>query len=83
MSTKWIISKKEKVGGRIWKAILIARGFTKNFEVSFKCEASTCSAEGLKVVLAVIKTFGWKVRALDIKTVNLQGREMMGEIYVR
>ena len=33
----------------------------------------------LKMVIAVIKTFGWRVRTLDIKTAYLQGKE----IYVR
>ena len=34
------------------------------------------------MVLLVIKTIGWRVRTLDIKTAYLQGREMKREVYV-
>ena len=49
-----------------------SQGFYRNVEDSFKCEAPTCSVEGLKVVLVVRKTLGWRVRTLDIKTAYLQ-----------
>ena len=54
---------------------MVAKGFTEKFED----EASTCSDKGLKMVL-VVKNFGWRVRTLHIKTVYLQGREMIRQI---
>ena len=58
VSTKWILKEKENEGGRIWKARLVARCFTEKFGNRFECEAPTCSIEGLKLLLVVIKTFG-------------------------
>ena len=55
---------------------MVAKGFTEKFED----EASTCSDKGLKMVL-VVKNFGWRVRTLHIKTVYLQGREMIRKVY--
>ena len=40
----------------------MARGFTEKFDEKYECEAPTCSAEGLKLVLVVIKTFGQKMK---------------------
>ena len=56
--TKWLLKETEKGGGKTWKARLVAKGFTEKFGGKFVCEAPTCSAEGLKMVLTVIKTFG-------------------------
>ena len=80
---KWIIKEKEKQGGKIWKDRLVTRSFTKKFDAKYECEASTCSAESLKLVLAVIKTFRWRVRMLDVKTSCLQGKEMTREVYLK
>ena len=67
----------------MWKARLVAKGFTEEFGNKYECEAPTCFTERLKMVLMVIKTFGWNVNTLDIKTVYLQGKEITREIYVR
>ena len=83
LSKKWIIKEKEKERGKIWKATSMVRGFTKKFDLKYECKASTCSSEGLKLVLAVIKTFRWKVRMLDVKTTYLQGKEMTREVYLK
>ena len=66
----------------MWKDRLVVRGFTEKFDNKYECEATTCSAEGLKLVLTVIKNFGWKVKTLDIKTVYLKGKEMSREVYL-
>ena len=83
VSIKRIIGEIEKKGGRIWKARLVAWGFTEKFGNKFECKTPTCSAEGLKLVLAVIKTYRRRMRTLDIKTAYLQGREIMREVYIR
>ena len=70
VNTKRII--KEKEGEEIWKARLVAKGFTKKLgKKKNECEAPTCSTNGLKMVLMVIKTFGWNVKILDIKMAYL------------
>ena len=83
VSMKWIIKEKEKKVGKIWKARLVVRGFIERFDEKYECEAPTCSAEGLKLVLAVIKTFGWRVRILDVKTPYLQGKVYCMEVYLQ
>ena len=36
-----------------------------------------------ELVLTVIKTFGWKVKTMDIKTAYLQGKESSREVYIK
>ena len=83
MSTKWIISEKEKEGGDDMENKTRSQDFTETFKDSFKCEALTCSAGGFKVVLAVIKTFEWRLRTLDIKAAYPQRKEMIRGVYAR
>ena len=71
INTKWIIKENEKEGGKIWKARLVAKGFTEKFSNKYEYEATTCSTEGFKIFLMVIKTFGWNMKTLDIKTAYL------------
>ena len=68
--------KREKEGGKIWKARLVAKRFTEKLGNKYECEAPTCSTEGLKMVVMVIKIFEWNVKTLDMKTAYLQGKEM-------
>ena len=83
--TKWIIKEKEEEeeGRKTWKVRLVGKGFTENFGNKYECEAPICSFEGLKIVLAMTKNFGWKVKMVDIKRAHLQGDEMTREVYLR
>ena len=56
VNTKWILKEKDKDGGKMWKARLVPKGFTERFGQKYECEALTCSVEGLKLVLTVLKT---------------------------
>ena len=60
---------------------MVAKGFTEKFGNKSECEAPMCSMEGLKMILMVIKTFGWNVKTLDIKTTYLQVKEITREMY--
>ena len=83
VNARWIITEKEKEGGKICKARLVARGFLEKNENNMECEAPTCTNEGLKIVISTIKRNKWKVRSLDIKTAYLQGKVIEREVYLQ
>src|SRR5215469_6208977 len=72
INVRWIVTEKEKKGGKMCKARLVARGFLEKNENNMECEAPTCTNEGLKIVISTIKRNMWRVRSLDIKTAYLQ-----------
>src|SRR5215469_15881591 len=49
VNARWIITEKEKEGGKICKARLVPRGFLENDKNNIECEAQTCTNEGLKI----------------------------------
>ena len=74
VSLRWVVTKKLKGGKMVTKARLVARGFEEG-EVSEK-EAPTCSAEGLRLCLAMSMMKDWVVKTLDVKTAYLQGGQI-------
>src|SRR5215469_9564518 len=77
IGTRWIITEKEKEGEKTIKARLVAKGFMENSkENELNCKAPTCSPEGLKVVLSVIKRKGWVIQSIDIKTAYFQSKKI-------
>ena len=82
ISTRWVLTTKEKEGVFITKARLVARGFED--EVSDrKTDSPTCSKETVKLVLAVMAMKGWKCSSLDVRTAFLQGNPLERDIYVK
>ena len=57
INTKWIMNKNIKEGREKGKARLVAKGFEER-EIGCRMEAPTCSMEGLKLCLSVIKRDG-------------------------
>ena len=82
ISTRWVITEKEKGGQRICKARLVARGFEEEGD-NLKTDSPTCASEGMKVVLTLIMKEGWNVKTLDVKTAYLQGKKMERTCYLK
>src|SRR5215469_1745322 len=81
ISTRWVVTEKEKDDGKKWKARLVARGFSEQF--SEGCESPTSTPEGIKLVLATIIRNGWRLKSLDVAAAYLQGRAIERELYLR
>ena len=82
VSTRWIVTEKEKEGKRICKARLVARGFEEK-EEDMKTDSPTCASETLKAFLSLILKHGWKTKTLDVKTAYLQGKEISRTVYLQ
>ena len=76
------MTKMLKNGEEGWKARLVVRGFEEK-KIEGRTEAPTCSGEGLKICLSVIKREGWKVKSIDVKTAHLQGENIEITIVVK
>src|SRR5215469_7221497 len=83
VSARWIVTEKEKEGGKVCKARLVARGFLEKNENNKECEAPTCTNEGHKIVISTIKRNMWRVRSLGNKTAYLQGKIIEKEVYLQ
>ena len=82
LSTRWILTKKIKQGEESWKARLVVRGFEER-KLTERTEAPTCSGEGLKLCLSVIKREKGRVRAIVVKTTYLQGKNIERTIVIK
>ena len=67
------MTKKIKQGEEMWKARLMVQGF----------EERKLMREGIKLCLSVIKKEKWRVRAIDVKTAYLQGKNIERTIVVK
>ena len=81
VSTTWVVTEKEKDDKKIIKARLCARGFEE--KTDFRRDSPTISKRSLRIMLAVIVTKGWRVKALDAKSAFLQGTEIERKVYVK
>ena len=74
ISTRWVVTTKEKDGAVITKARLCARGY-EDLEVDKKnTNSPTCSKETIRVTLAILAAYGWSCKSLDVKSAFLQGK---------
>ena len=60
-----------------------AREVFEERKLTERTEAPTCLGEGLKLCLSVIKREKWRVRAIDVKTAYLQGKNIERTIVVK
>lgn len=83
ISTRWVITTKEKDSIIITKARLVARGFEDNRENYQNIDSPTCSRESLSLTLSILSMKGWKCWAIDIKTAFLQGNPLNRDVYLQ
>lgn len=82
VTTRWVVTEKDVDGARICKARLVARGFEEQNE-ELTTDSPTCAPEILKITLAIMKSYGWKCKSLDVKTAYLQGEEIKRTVYLK
>ena len=81
VSTTWVVTEKDKDDKKIIKARLCARGFEE--KTDFRRDSPTISKRSLRIMLAVIVTKGWRVKALDARSAFLQGTKIERKVYVK
>ena len=83
ISLRWVLTKKDdEVGGSVIKARLVARGYEED-KSSLRTDSPTCSKEGLRILVSIASSFGWKCHAIDVRAAYLQGDEINRELYVK
>jgi len=76
VSTSWIFKIKRSPEGDIqrYKARLVARGFLQRYGVDYlETYAPVASSITIRLLLAAVPMFKWKVRGFDVKTAFLYG----------
>ena len=66
-----------KDGKTITKARLVVRGFEEQKNDISMNDSPTCSKEVLRVSLTVFLSQSWRLNSIDIKSVSLQGKEII------
>ena len=82
ISTRWVCTRKIKGGKVCYKARLVARGFEENHQHLQK-DSPTCSKESLRISLATISSYKWRLHSIDIKSAFLQGNPMDREVFIK
>ena len=75
VTTKCIITEKEKDEENIIKARLVARGFEEKLE-NTRIDFPTCSRQSLRMRFIVAPTIKWEIHSLDISSAFLQGNNI-------
>ena len=83
VTTRWVVTTKEKDNVITTKARLVARGFEDEAIDKGKIDSPTCSRESLSLILSLLAMKKWKVQAIDIKTAFLQGNPLERDVYIR
>jgi len=81
VSLRWVVTQKIINDNPITKARLCARGFEE--DQNFRTDSPTCSREGIRVILTLIASKGWKCNSLDVKTAFLQGKVLERVVIVK
>ena len=72
-----------KDGKTITKARLAARGFEEQKNDTSMSDLPTCSKEVLRVSLTVFLSQSCRLNSIDIKSVFLQGKEIISWVYLK
>ena len=82
VSLRWVVTQKIKDGVPVTRARLVARGFEENL-LEHRTDSPTCLKDSLRVVLALVSSFGWMCNSIDIKAAFLQGNKIDRDVFVR
>ena len=74
ISTRWVLTEKFLYGNKTTKACLVARGLEEDHLAKLCTDSPTCGKESLRIVIAIIITYGWEINLLDIKSAFLKDR---------
>jgi transposase InsO family protein len=83
ITTRWVITTKEKDSVITTKARLVARGFEDEGIDKGKTDSPTCSRESLSLIQSLLAMKKWSCQAIDIKTAFLQGNPLEREVYLK
>ncbi|KAK9100155.1 hypothetical protein Scep_023585 [Stephania cephalantha] len=82
---KWIFkTKKDSLGNiEIYKAGLVAKGFTQKEGIDYKETFSPVSKkDSLRIILALVAHFDFELQQMDVKTAFLNG-QLEEEVYMK
>ena len=82
ISSRWVITKKEKHDGQKtdYKARLVARGFQE--ECKPQADSPTVMKESVKVFLAVAANEKFNLQSIDIRAAFLQSRTLDRDVFI-
>ena len=83
ISTRWVVTTKEKEGCMMTKARLVVRGFEDHEMNKENTDSPTCSKETIRIAISLMAAKEWDCQSLDIKTAFLQGNPLDREIFVK
>ena len=83
ISTRWVLSTKEKGGSVVTKARLVARGYEDKEVDNLNTNSPTCSKESIRVALAILASNGWECKSMDVKSAFLQGYPLERDVFIK
>ena len=82
ISTRWVLTKKEKNGQTLHKARLVVRGFEEDTD-NLQKDSPTCSKNTLRLILCIFASKSWTLYSLDVKAAFLQGFPIDRELFLK
>ena len=82
ISTRWVVTEKQKEGKTVTKARLVARGFEED-TVSLRKDSPTCSRESVRILISVATAKKWTCNAVDVQAAYLQGNAINRDVFIK
>ena len=83
IESRWVLTEKLKEGNKVTKARLVAKGFQEKENKDLRKDSPTILKVNLRLIACISSCYGWKVKALDIRSAFLQGETLDRDVYLR
>ena len=83
VESRWVLTEKFKDGNKITKARLVAKGFQEKNNKDLRKDSPTILKVNLRLIACISSCYGWKVKALDIRSAFLQGQMIDRDVYLK
>ena len=82
VSTRWVVTEKNKDGEKVVKARFVARGFEETDLKDIRKDSPTCGKDTLRLCLTILASKHWKISSKDIKATRLEGKEINRDVFL-
>ena len=82
VGVRWVITKKIKNTGNVYKARLVALGYQEKNQ-SIRSDSPTCSRDSIRMAVTLLQAQHWKLQHIDVQAAFLQGKHISRTVFIK